>query len=147
MASCSVPGAAQAPAQRMCGGSFLERLGVNFTAWVHLLFLGTHKDKDLIRLLRRARKDRASLLTGNETFFIYALARAHFRARHGVDANLYLIAISRQLRYLRGIIQDETTNFRAKLKRGDARRRELFSQRPGPVASPAPPDGSSASRW
>jgi O-methyltransferase len=63
--------------QRMFGGGFLERLGVNFTAWVHLRFLGTHKDKDLIRLLRRVRKERASLLTGNETFFIYALARAH----------------------------------------------------------------------
>jgi hypothetical protein len=64
----------------------------------------------------------------------YSLARAHFRERHGVDANLYLIAISRQLRYLRQIIRDETTNFRAKLKRGDARRRELLSQRPGPAA-------------
>jgi hypothetical protein len=64
----------------------------------------------------------------------YSLARAHFRERHGVDANLYLIAISRQLRYLRQIIRDETTNFRAKLKRGDVRRRELLSQRPGPAA-------------
>jgi predicted metal-dependent HD superfamily phosphohydrolase len=65
---------------------------------------------------------------------MYALARAHFRERYGVDANLYMIAISRQLRYLRGIIRDETTNFRAKLKRGDVRRRELLSQRPGPAA-------------
>ncbi len=65
---------------------------------------------------------------------MYALARAHFRERHGVDANLYMIAISRQLRYLRGIIRDETTNFRAKLKRGDAQRREALSRRPGPAA-------------
>jgi hypothetical protein len=60
---------------------------------------------------------------------MYALARAHFRERHGVDANLYLIAISRQLNYLRKIIRDESTNFRAKLKRGDPERREQLSQR------------------
>jgi hypothetical protein len=65
---------------------------------------------------------------------MYALARTYFRVRHGVDANLYMIAISRQLRYLRGIIRDETTNFRAKLKRGDSRRRERLSRRPGPAA-------------
>jgi hypothetical protein len=64
---------------------------------------------------------------------MYALARAHFRARQGVDANLYMIAISRQLRYLRAIIRDETTNFRAKLKRGDPQRRERLSRRPGPA--------------
>ena len=65
---------------------------------------------------------------------VYALARAHFRERHGVDANLYMIAISRQLRYLRKIIRDESTNFRAKLKRGDPQRREQLSRRPGPAA-------------
>jgi hypothetical protein len=65
---------------------------------------------------------------------MYALARAHFRERHGVDANLYMIAISRQLRYLRKIIRDESTNFRAKLKRGDPQRREQLSRRPGPAA-------------
>ena len=62
---------------------------------------------------------------------VYALARTHFRVRHGIDANLYMIAISRQLRYLREIIRDETTNFRAKLKRGDTRRREQLSRRRG----------------
>jgi predicted metal-dependent HD superfamily phosphohydrolase len=66
---------------------------------------------------------------------MYALARAHFRERHGVDANLYMIAISRQLRYLRKITRDESTNFRAKLKRGDPRRREQLSRRPGSTAA------------
>ncbi len=61
---------------------------------------------------------------------MYALARAHFRERHGVDSNLYLIAMSRQMGYLRRIIRDESTNFRAKLKRGDRERREQLSQRP-----------------
>ena len=61
---------------------------------------------------------------------LYALARLHFRERHGIDANLYMIAISRQLNYLRRIIRDETTNFRTKLKRGDPERRELLSRRP-----------------
>jgi hypothetical protein len=66
---------------------------------------------------------------------MYALARAHFRERQGVDANLYLIAISRQMGYLRRIIQDQSTNFRAKLKRGDRERREQLSQPHG--SSPA----------
>jgi hypothetical protein len=64
---------------------------------------------------------------------LYALARAHFRVRHGIDANLYMIAISRQMRYLRKIIEDESGNFRSKLKRGDALRREQLSQRPSPA--------------
>jgi hypothetical protein len=61
---------------------------------------------------------------------VYALARAHFRERYGTDSNLYMIAIDRQMRYLETIIEDESTNFRAKLKRGDHEKLERYSQRP-----------------
>jgi len=46
-------------------------------------------------------------------------ARAHFMARYGVDHDLYREAIERQMEYLRGIIEDDSTNFRKKLKRMD----------------------------
>ena len=39
--------------------------------------LSFHKDKDVMRLLRQVRKGRKCLLTGNETFLIYAFARAY----------------------------------------------------------------------
>jgi len=53
---------------------------------------------------------------------VHELARFHFRERHGVDSNLYLVAIERQMAYLDGIIADSTTNFRHKLHRGDQKR-------------------------
>ncbi len=49
----------------------------------------------------------------------HELARFHFRERFGVDSNLYVLAIERQMAYLDGIIADSTTNFRHKLHRGD----------------------------
>ena len=50
---------------------------------------------------------------------VYAAVRAHFRERHGVDENLYMVAIDRQMRYLETIIEDASSNFRSKLKRWD----------------------------
>ncbi len=47
----------------------------------------------------------------------YHLARQHFRVRHGADENLYITAINNQIDYLKKIIEDETSNFRTKLKR------------------------------
>jgi len=49
---------------------------------------------------------------------VYEQAQGHFRARHGVDRNLYMEAIARHIAYLQKIIEDDTTNFRHKLKRG-----------------------------
>jgi hypothetical protein len=49
---------------------------------------------------------------------VYELARPHFRARFSLDANLYMDAITRHIAYLHKIIEDDSTNFRHKLKRG-----------------------------
>lgn len=51
-------------------------------------------------------------------------ARIHFKERLGVDRNLYIEAIDRQISYLREIIKDDTTNFRHKLKRIDLEQKE-----------------------
>jgi hypothetical protein len=114
---------------QMSDRDYLERLLFLYYEFQEAGIPGFQTEYDVLRktgdfyiMTRRRLKD--SYLS------TYALARAHFRERHGVDANLYLIAISRQLGYLRKIIRDESTNFRAKLKRGDPARREQLSRRP-----------------
>jgi hypothetical protein len=47
------------------------------------------------------------------------LPRYHFAARYGADRNLYIESIERQIEYLATIIEDDTVNFRKKLKRLD----------------------------
>lgn len=49
---------------------------------------------------------------------IHIYSQHHFKHRHGIDTNLYLEAIERQIAYLEKIIEDDSTNFRHKLKRG-----------------------------
>lgn len=55
----------------------------------------------------------------------YEYALYHFRLRHEIDENLYITAIENQMKYLTGIIEDETTNFRNKLKRLDIEKMEM----------------------
>jgi len=43
----------------------------------------------------------------------------HFARRFGYEGDLYGEAITRHIQYLQKILEDETTNFRHKLKRGD----------------------------
>jgi O-methyltransferase len=63
--------------QRGVGGGVLERFLINVVARMQFSFLKPHKDAKLIKLLRRVRKERVSLLTADETFMIYSLARAY----------------------------------------------------------------------
>ena len=63
--------------QRLVGGGGVERFSINVVARIQLSFLKPHKDPKLIKLLRCVRKERASLLTADETFMIYSLARAY----------------------------------------------------------------------
>jgi len=48
----------------------------------------------------------------------FSYAQYHFKKRFAIDCNLYMEAIDRNIGYLHKIIEDETTNFRHKLKRG-----------------------------
>jgi hypothetical protein len=48
----------------------------------------------------------------------YIYAQCHFRERFAIDHNLYMEAINRHIGFLHKIIEDDTTNFRHKLKRG-----------------------------
>lgn len=48
----------------------------------------------------------------------YTYTQYHFQKRYMIDHNLYIDAIDRHIAYLHKIINDETTNFRHKLRRG-----------------------------
>jgi hypothetical protein len=45
--------------------------------------------------------------------------KSHFRSRHNINIDLYSDAMEKNISYLRSIIDDSTTNFRHKLKRGN----------------------------
>jgi hypothetical protein len=60
-------------------------------------------------------KDRLFGLLGD----VSNLALFHFETRYGVTRNLYIESIERQIQYLQTIIDDDTVNFRKKLKRLD----------------------------
>ena len=73
--------------QRLVGGGWLERLIINTTSWFQLRFLASHKDKEAVRLIRRVRRERQSLLTAFESFVIHSLAQA-YRRREGEMAEV-----------------------------------------------------------
>ena len=50
---------------------------------------------------------------------VYDFAKVHFNKRFGIPFNLYMEAIEKQMQYLKKIIDDESVNFRHKLKRMD----------------------------
>jgi hypothetical protein len=58
----------------MLGGSFFEWLGVDLVARLEMLALAFHKDWGKLKLMRRARHERRSLVTNNELFIVHSLA-------------------------------------------------------------------------
>lgn len=50
-------------------------------------------------------------------FRVYKLAQSHFRERFSIDSNLYMDSIRRHIAYLYWICDDNSVNFRHKLKR------------------------------
>jgi hypothetical protein len=50
---------------------------------------------------------------------VYKYAEDHFREKYAVHENLYLSAINRNIDYIKSILNDSSTNFRHKLKRGN----------------------------
>jgi len=60
--------------QRLAGG-FLERWGTNRVCGLQRLFLGTHKDRKIIKLMKRVRKEVGGPMT-NEAFILMSLANS-----------------------------------------------------------------------
>ncbi len=49
---------------------------MNLSTGMELSMLGGHKEREVVERLRRARRTRESLLSGNEAFMVYSMARA-----------------------------------------------------------------------
>ncbi len=62
--------------QRLIGGGFFERASIGAVSRLELMGLASHKDRDIVRLIRRVRRERRWLLTSNEAYLVYSLARA-----------------------------------------------------------------------
>jgi O-methyltransferase len=62
--------------QRLAGGT-LERWGLNVISTVQLFLLGCHKDKQAVRLVRKTRSERRSLMNAYEAYTVYSLAKAY----------------------------------------------------------------------
>lgn len=58
---------------------------------------------------------------------IHEYALIHFDKRYGVKENLYLTAIQKNIDYIKKIVSDNSSNFRAKLKRGGWREKAKVS--------------------
>lgn len=62
--------------QRLIAGTFWERASIRFAAELELAGMSLHKDSDVTQLIRRVRSERRWLITSNEAFVVYSLARA-----------------------------------------------------------------------
>ena len=60
--------------QHALGGTFLERWSVAAISELELFILGFHTDAKKLRLLKGIRRERRSMVTGIEQFFIHSLA-------------------------------------------------------------------------
>ncbi len=58
------------------GGGLLERIGIGFVSGLQMSQLNGHKDREVLRLIRKVRRERKSLLTANELFLVHSIARA-----------------------------------------------------------------------
>jgi len=65
----------------------VRKAAMNIVAWLDFSMLGGHKDAETLACLRRARRDRESLLSGNEAFMVHSVARAQ-SALDGVMAEV-----------------------------------------------------------
>ncbi len=103
---------------QMADRAYLEKLLFLYYEFREAGFPGYHTEFDILRntlAFYASTRDRLETVLGGA----YRLAESHFRARAGVQGNLYMESIERQMDYLKGIMADDSTNFRKKLKRLD----------------------------
>lgn len=106
---------------QMADRAYLEKLLFLYYEFREAGFPGYQTEFDMLRKTAGFYANaRTRLEEGLEGF--HELCRAHFRERFDIDRNLYLESIKRQMAYLDRIIEDDSTNFRRKLKRIDLER-------------------------
>ena len=62
--------------QRWIGGSWAERLGIRLVSTIEYMILNAHKDSSTLKSIRRTRWERRTLVTFNEAYLVYTLARS-----------------------------------------------------------------------
>jgi hypothetical protein len=62
--------------QRMLGGTWIERSYLGAISWVQFQFLGAHKERNTVRLLKQTRKKRRSLMSAYEMWILHGYASA-----------------------------------------------------------------------
>jgi hypothetical protein len=60
--------------QKAVGGSFLERWGIYAFSGMQLFVLRFHKEPGKVRMLQSVRRERRSLVTSYESFFVHSIA-------------------------------------------------------------------------
>lgn len=107
--------------------AYLEKLLFLYREFVEAGFPGYETEFDMLRKTKafyEATRNRLDRTLGG----LRHAVRRHFLERYGIDRDLYDEAITRQMEYLQSILDDESTNFRKKLKRtGALRDPEAFS--------------------
>lgn len=58
------------------GGGWGEQAAIGCLAKIQFFMLGSHKEREILRLLRKVRRQRRCLLTGFEAYNVYSFARS-----------------------------------------------------------------------
>jgi O-methyltransferase len=68
----------------------IERTAIGAVAQLELLGLGGHKHSSVVRLIRRVRRERRWLVTANEAYLVYTLAKAQSKQEgHMAEVGTY----------------------------------------------------------
>jgi hypothetical protein len=103
---------------QMADRTYLEKLLFLYYEFKEAGFPGYETEFDMLRKtlgFYEMTKKRLFGLLGEVTNLSYY----HFESRYGIAKNLYIESIERQIDYLRTIMNDDSVNFRKKLKRID----------------------------
>ncbi len=103
---------------QMADRTYLEKLLFLYYEFREAGFPGYNTEFDILKKtlsFYESTKHRLFETLNNATRFAFD----HFEHRYGVKKNLYLESIQHQIDYLESIIEDDTVNFRKKLKRLD----------------------------
>ena len=101
---------------QMSDRTYLEKLVFLYNEFREAGIMGFDTEFDILRKTLEFYKLTKNRFSSN-LMNIFQYARHHFRERFQSDRNLYIEAIDRHMDYLKTILEDDTTNFRHKLKR------------------------------
>ncbi len=103
---------------QMADRAYLEKLLFLYYEFKEAGFSGYETEFDMLRNTMGFYEMTINRLDSN-LCGIRVAARRHFAERWNLDRDLYAESMERQITYLRGILDDASTNFRKKLKRID----------------------------